>query len=181
LCKHLDQPWLEAFSQLGSAFTHVYALRHEQAVRAMSEVADAFARAGDSHMRMFVALQIGLQKFLRGDDKGAGSSVLKALELARRIANPRGYTGICETTAYISIREGNAELAARLLGTAEAGRIISGAPIFPYWVEPHEEAWARVCELLGTAAADDLFASGKLAGPREGAQLAAVFLQPKMH
>jgi hypothetical protein len=116
-----------------------------------------------------------------GDDAGARSSCLKALEFARRIANPRGYTGICETTAYVAIREGNAELAARLLGTAEAGRLMSGAPIFPYWLKPHDEAWTRVCTVLGTSTAEDLFAAGKLAGPREGAQLAAIYLQPKMH
>ena len=87
---------------------------------------------------------------------------MRGLDFARRIANPRAYTGVCETTAYIAVREADAELAARLLGAAEAGRIMSGAPIFPYWVKPHDEAWTEVCALLGTTAAQDLFAAESL-------------------
>jgi non-specific serine/threonine protein kinase len=179
LCKLLNQPWMEAFGRLGSAFSHVYALRHEQAARAMGEVAEIFDRAHDSHMRMFVAIQVGLQEFLMGDHARARRDLVKALEMSRRIANPRAYTGVCETSAYIAVREGNAELAARLLGGAEAGRVMSGAPLVPYWVKPHDEAWRDVCAALGTTAAQDLFAAGKLAGSRESAQVAVVLLQPE--
>ena len=66
LCKHLNQPWMEAFSRLVGAFSHVYALRHEQAMLAMGEVAEIFDRARDFHMRMFAAIQVGLQQFLMG-------------------------------------------------------------------------------------------------------------------
>jgi non-specific serine/threonine protein kinase len=179
LCRHLAQPWMEAFGRLGKAFNHVYALRHEQATRAMQDVAEGFDRAHDAHMRMFVAIQVGLQHFLMGDHAGARRSLLKALDLSRRIANPRAYTGVCETSAYIAVREGNPELAARLLGGAEAGRLMSGAPLFPYWVKPHEEAWSEVCAALGTTTAQDLFNAGKLAGSRDSAQVAVVLLRPE--
>ncbi len=181
LCKHSNQPWLEGFSRLGIAFSHVYALRHEQALQAMREVAEKFDRACDCHMRMFVAVQLALQEFMTGDLQGARGYVLKALDFTRRIGNPRGFTGVCETTAYIAAREGNAALAARLLGAAEAGRIMSGAPQFPYWMKPHDVAWGEICARLGATAAQDLFAAGQLAGPRECAPLAAVFLRSEAH
>jgi len=56
---------------------------------------------------------------------------------------------------------------------------MSGAPLFPYWVKPHEEAWSEVCAALGTTAAQDLFAAGKHAGSRESAQVAVVLLRPE--
>jgi hypothetical protein len=54
---------------------------------------------------------------------------------------------------------------------------MSGAPQFPYWIKPHDQAWSETCSRLGEVAAQDLFAAGRLAGPRECAVLAAAFLQ----
>ena len=177
LCKHLNQPWIEGFYRLSSAFSHVYALRHEQALLAMRELVETFDRAHDCHMRMFATIQLGLQQFLTGTLDGARRNVLRGLDFARRIANPRALTGVCETTAYIAAREGNAELAARLMGAAEAGRVMSGAPLFPNWVKSHDVAWGEICASLGATTAQELFAAGKLAGPRECVPQAAVYLQ----
>jgi hypothetical protein len=44
-------------------------------------------------------------------------------------------------------------------------------------VKPHEAAWGEVCARLGVPAAQELFAAGKLAGPRECVSLAASYLQ----
>jgi hypothetical protein len=166
---------------LSSAFRHVYALLHEQALQAMREVAETFDRAHDCHMRMFANIQVGLQQFLTGDLDGARRNILRGLDFARRIANPRGLTAVCETTAYIAAREGNPQLAARLLGAAEAGRIMSGAPQFPQWEKPHDVAWDEICARLDATPAQELFAAGQRAGPRECAQLAAVYLQSEAH
>ena len=177
LCKDLNQPWIEGFNRLSSAFSHVYGQFHEKALQAISEAAEMFDRAHDCHMRMFATIQMALQQFLTGDLGGARRNMLKGLDIARRIANPRGLTGVCETTAYIAAQDGNAELAARLLGAAETGRVMTGAPQFPNWVKPHDVAWGEICASIGATSADELFAAGKLAGPRESAQLAAVYLQ----
>jgi hypothetical protein len=177
LCKHLNQPWIEGFNCLGSAFSHVHAELHEQALQAMREVAETFDRAHDCHMRMFATVQVGLQQVLTGDLDGARHNLLKGLEFAQRIGNLRGLTGVCETTAYVAAREGNAQLAARLLGAAEAGRIMSGAPQFSQWVKPHDVAWGEICARLDATTAQELFTAGQLAGPRESAQLAAVYLR----
>jgi len=176
-CRQLQQPWLDGFNQLASAFTHVYALRHEQALKAMCEAVDTFDRARDRHMSMFAIVQVGLQQILTGDLPGAGRNILRGLDLARQIANSRAFTGVCETTAYIAVRKDHADLAARLMGAAEAGRIMSGAPQFPYWIKPHDQAWSETCSRLGEVAARNLFAAGRLAGPRECAALAAAFLR----
>lgn len=177
LCRQLNQPWIEGFNRLGSAFSPVYALLHEQALQAMREVAETFDRAHDCHMRIFATGQVGLQQILTGDLVGARHNFLKVLDFAQRFGNLRAFTGVCEATAYIAAREGNSQLAARLLGAAEAGRIMSGAPQFPQWVKPHDVAWGEICTRLDAAAAQELFAAGQLAGPRECAQLAGAFLQ----
>jgi hypothetical protein len=175
--KHLNQPWIEGFCRLCIAFSHVYALRHEQAMLAMGELKETFERANDRHMRIFATAGVGIEQFLTGDLIGARSNVLKELTFARQIANFRVVTGVCEFTAYFAAREGSVELAARLLGAAEAGRIMSGAPLFPSFVKPHDEAWGEICARLGETAAQKLFAAGKLAGPRECVSLAAIYLQ----
>ena len=133
--KHLNQPWIEGFCRLSIAFSHVYALRHEQAMLAMGELTETFERANDRHMRIFATLGLGMEQFLTGDLIGARHNVLRGLNFGRQIANFRVVTGVCEFTAYFAAREGNVELAARLLGAAEAGRILSGAPLFPSFAE----------------------------------------------
>jgi non-specific serine/threonine protein kinase len=173
----LNQPWIQGFKNLSNAFSHVYALNHEQALQAMRDVAETFDRADDCHMRMFATVQVGLQQFLTGDLDGARRNIQKGLDFSWRIGNPRGLTGICETTAYIAARDGNAQLAARLLGAAETGRVMSGAPQFPQWEKPHDVAWVEICARLDATAAQELFEAGQLVGPHEGAQWAAAYLQ----
>ena len=175
--KHLNQPWLEGFCRLSIAYSHVYALRHEQAMLAMGELMEMFERANDRHMRIFATMGLGIEQFLTGDLIGARRNVLRGLNFARQIANFRVVTGVCEFTGWFAAREGNVELAARLLGAAEAGRIMSGAPLMPSLVKPHDVAWGEVCARLDATAAQKLFAAGKLAGPRECVSLAAVYLQ----
>jgi len=177
LSRQLHQPWIEGFTRLGLAFSPVYAQDHAQAVTAMREVASIFDRAPDRHMRMFATVQLALQQFLTGDSIAARGNTLRGLCFARQIANPRGLTGICETSAYIAAQEGHAPLAARLLGAAEAGRQMSGAPQFPYWMKLHDTAWEEICARIGQTAANDIFAAGELAGPRACAPQAAAFLQ----
>jgi hypothetical protein len=173
----LNQPWIEGFTRLGLAFSPVYAQDHAQAVTDMREVASIFDSAADRHMRMFATVQLALQQFLTGDSIAARGNTLRGLSFARQIANQRGFTGICETSAYIAAQEGNAPLAARLLGAAEAGRQMTGAPQFPYWMKLHDTAWEEICARIGATAAEDGFAAGELAGPRACAPQAAAFLQ----
>jgi tetratricopeptide (TPR) repeat protein len=161
----------------GARFQSVYAQDHAQAVTDMREVASIFDSAADRHMRMFATVQLALQQFLTGDSIAARGNTLRGLSFARQIANPRGLTGICETSAYIAAQEGHAPLAARLLGAAEAGRQMSGAPQFPYWMKLHDTAWEEICARIGQTAANDIFAAGELAGPRACAPQAAAFLQ----
>ena len=175
--EHLNQPWIEGFTRLGLAFGPVYAQDHAQAVTAMREVDSIFDRAADRHMRMFATVQLALQQFLTGDSIAARGNTLRGLSFARQIANPRGLTGICETSAYIAAQEGHAPLAARLLGAAEAGRQMTGAPQFPYWMKLHDTAWDEICARIGQTAAEEAFAAGELAGPRACAPQAAAFLQ----
>jgi non-specific serine/threonine protein kinase len=177
VCKYLYQPWIEGFCRLSIAYSHVYALRHEQAMLAMGELMETFERANDRHMRIFATIGLGIEQFLTGDLIGARRNVLRGLNFARQIANFRVVTGVCEFTAWFAARERSVELAARLLGAAEAGRIMSGAPLMPSLVKPHEAAWGEVCARLGVPAAQELFAAGKLAGPRECVSLAASYLQ----
>ena len=144
---------------------------------AMGELMEMFEQANDRHMRIFATVALGIEQFLTGDLIGARRNVLSGLNFARQIANFRVVTGVCEFTAFFAAREGNAKLAARLLGAAEAGRIMSGAPLMPSLVKPHDVAWSEVCARLGATAAQKLFAGGKLAGPRECVSLAAIYLQ----
>jgi hypothetical protein len=177
LCKHLNQPWIDGFCRMCFAFSHVFAARHEQAMLALGELIETFERASDRHMRMFPTIHLGIQQFLTGELVEARRNVLSGLNLAWQIANSRAFTGVCEFTAYFAAREGDAELAARLMGAAENGRITTGAPLFPNWAKPHDVAWDEICARLGATAANKLFDAGKLAGPRECVPLAAVYLQ----
>jgi hypothetical protein len=127
-------------------------------------------------MRMFVAVQLALQEFLAGDLIAARRWDLKALEFTELIGNPRAFTGVYETAAYIAAHEGRAELAARLMGAAEAGRIMSGAPQASYWVAPHAAAWEQICARVGAAAAQEFFTAGRRAVPREWSTVAAEYL-----
>ena len=177
LCKNLNEPWIDGFCRMCFAFSHVYASRHEQAVLSMGELVETFERASDRHMRMFPTINLAMQQFQTGALVEGRQNVLKGLNLARLIANSRALTGVCEFTAYFTAHDGKAELAARLMGAAETGRIMTGAPLFPNWVKLHDTAWSEICASLGGTAASELYDAGKLAGPRECVQLAAAYLQ----
>lgn len=177
LCERVDRPWMSGFCRLGAAFIPVYAVCGAQALQAMDELSQLFAVDSDRHMQMFVAVQLGLQQFLSEDLPATRRSIARALDLSLCIGNRRGLTAVCETAAYLAASAGEAELAARLLGAADAGRSSSGAPLFPQWEKPHETAWAAVCAQLGTVVAQQLFTAAQLAGLREGAALAAPYLR----
>ena len=70
-----------------------------------------------------------------------------------------------------------AEVGTEPMGAAEAGRQMSGAPQFPYWMKLHDTAWEEICARIGQTVAEDAFAAGELAGPRACAPQAAAFLQ----
>ena len=59
--KHLNQPWIDGFCRLCIAYSHVYALRHEQAMLAMGELMETFERANDRHMRIFATVGLGIR------------------------------------------------------------------------------------------------------------------------
>jgi non-specific serine/threonine protein kinase len=176
LCARLNQPWISAFCSLASAYIPVYSTQTAQAVIALRAIAEGFDCAHDYHMRMFVAVQLALQEFLAGDLIAARRWDLKALEFTEHIGNPRAFTGVYETAAYIAAHEGRAELAARLMGAAEAGRIMSGAPQASYWVAPHAAAWEQICARVGAAAAQEFFTAGRRTVPREWSTVAAEYL-----
>lgn len=172
LAERCQDAWLDGFCALGAAFIPIYRMHAADAITEMRPVADLFDRADDDHMRMFVAVQMALQEFLSNNVAASRRWALQALETTRRIDNPRGFTAVCETAAYITAREGNAATAARLLGAAEAGRRMSGAPQARFWVAPHKLAWDEVCARIGVDAAERLQLAGLRQGPRASSGLA---------
>jgi hypothetical protein len=177
LCKRLNQPWIDAFCSMGLAFVPVYRTQVPEALTAMRELAARFDGTPDDHMHMFMTMQLALQEFLSGNLNAARRCALDGLDFTRRIGNIRGFTGVYEMAAYIATQEGKPEVAARFMGMAETGRIMSGAPQAKYWLAPHAAAWTQICTRLGPSAAQALHAEGRRGVPADGAALAMEFLR----
>ena len=60
---------------------------------------------------------------------------LRGLNFGLQIANFRVVTGVCESLLF-SCSRGQRGTGARLMGAAEAGRIMTGAPLMPRLVQP---------------------------------------------
>ncbi len=135
-----DDEWLRGFALLGRAQYAIFAEDHETALAELGAIKQHFLHGTDRYMCMFAGMQQGLQYLLVDQVDNARRTLSAALTHAYKIGALRGIAGICEATGYISLSNGEPSEAAWLLGAAELGREVTGAPLFPQWNKSHSRA-----------------------------------------
>ncbi|OOG56308.1 hypothetical protein B0E48_09025 [Rhodanobacter sp. C03] len=144
--------WLRSMALLGRGIACAMRGQHRDAETWLSEAAELVSSPdGDVFQYGYVVINRALQRYQLDDVRGAAQDWLRMLELSIRLQNRRGTAGCVEGAAYLVLKQGDADCAARLLAAAARVRELTGVPIFPQWHAVHAEAEALARETLGTA------------------------------
>lgn len=144
--------WLRSVALLGRGIACAMRGQHREAEAWLSEAAGLMSSRGDDiFQRGYVLINRALQRFQLDDVRGAARDWLRMLDLTIGLQNRRGIAGCIEGTAYLVLRQGDAECAAELLAAAARVRKLTGAPLLPQWHAAHAAAEAGAHEMLGTA------------------------------
>jgi non-specific serine/threonine protein kinase len=147
--------WLRSLALLGRGIACAMRGQHREAEAWMSEAAELTAAPGDDIFQHgYVLINRALQRFQLDDVRGAALDWLRMLDLSIRLQHRRGAAGCVEGAAYLALRHGDADCAARLLAAAARVRDLTGAPLFPQWHVAHANAEAGAREMLGEAFKD---------------------------
>ena len=126
-----------------------------------SEGAQRSRAAGDLHSLTFMLMNLGAVSLIAGDLQNAAmhfrDSLRVAFRIDDRIAQYYSLEGLGRTLAG----GGQARLAARLLGAADAVRIATGTSIMPGGNPQVSQAKERAIALLGKSKFDAAFETGK--------------------
>jgi predicted ATPase/DNA-binding winged helix-turn-helix (wHTH) protein len=144
--------WLRSVALLGRGIACAMRGQHRDAEAWLSEAAELTSSPGDDVFQHgYVLINRALQRFQLDDVRGAAQDWLYDLNLCTGLQNRRGAAGCVEGTAYLMLRQGDVDCAARLLAAAAHVRDLTGAPLFPQWLAVHVEAETRAREILGIA------------------------------
>ncbi|MBB4892035.1 putative ATPase [Streptomyces olivoverticillatus] len=120
-----------------------------------------------------VLAELGFTAELRGDAETARAHHLDALAAARPLGDPRAVALPLEGLAGAELLAGDAERAARLLGTAAAARASVGVPLPPPERGDVDRITAGAKRVLGDARFAEAFEAGYAARQRTGVTPAA--------
>lgn len=186
----IDDAQMLGYALIWVTAMHSSAGRHRlgwiSALRACRGLA-AFWRARGSppgFLYGFAQVNLGLQAYFLGDLRGAAHAFDAALTLAANLRNLRMSAAALEGFGYVLQQQGEAALAARILGNAQGLRELTAVPMSAHWQAAHRKVWRRLQHELGDEAEvlfeagmrqrqDVLHAELRAAYPRLGLQDAA--------
>lgn len=155
VAKAHDSDWLRSIALLGRGIACAIRSQHREAEAWLSEAAGLVSSRGDDiFQRGYVLINRALQRFQLDDIRGAARDWSRMLDLSIGLQSRRGIAGCIEGTAYLALKQGDVDCAARLLAAAARLRKLTGAPLFPQWHAAHAEAEATAREVLGMAFKD---------------------------
>ncbi len=126
----------------------------------------------------FAQVNLGLQAYFLGNLDEAARAFDSALVLATSLRNLRMSAAALEGFGYVLHRQGQPELAARVLGNAQALRELTGVPMSAHWQLAHGQVWKALLQALG-GKAEALFETG-LRERQEGLQAALRAMYPAL-
>lgn len=126
----------------------------------------------------FAQVNLGLQAYFLGDLQGAVRAFDTALSLATSLRNLRMSAAALEGFGYVLQQQGEAALAARILGAAQGLRELTGVPMSAHWQAAHSQVWKTLQGELGEQA-ESLFDAG-LHERQEGLQAALHDVYPAL-
>jgi tetratricopeptide (TPR) repeat protein len=134
----------------------------ERAATYLRQAHDLHLDIGDRHALAIDLAALGYSAVIAGDPISARRHLADALQLAQESRHPRAEAFTVETMAMIAVQEGRAELAARLIGHADAVRNAHDVPIAPVYRSALEQTVATARTMLGDVAFARALASGQL-------------------
>jgi predicted ATPase/DNA-binding winged helix-turn-helix (wHTH) protein len=144
--------WLRSVALLGRGIACAMRGQHRDAEAWLSEAAELTSSPGDDVFQHgYVLINRALQRFQLDDVRGAAQDWLHDLESSIGLQNRRGIAGCVEGAAYLALKHGDVDCAARLLAAAAHVRDLTGVPMLPQWFAVHAEAEASAREILGIA------------------------------
>ena len=134
----------------------------ERAATYLRQAYDLHADIGDRRTLAFDLAALGYTDVVAGDRISARRHLADALLLSQEGHDPFTEAFTVETMAAIAVQEGRAELAARLIGHADAVRHAHDAPIAPVYRPALEQTIATARAMLGEVAFAQALTSGPL-------------------
>ncbi|MEU7578505.1 BTAD domain-containing putative transcriptional regulator [Streptomyces sp. NPDC041068] len=155
----------EIHSDMGLALGARRAGDLESAERYLLRIRDRHAEVSSPTGDHLLQAELGFLAELRGDVEGARSHHVRALELAKSLAEPRALALALEGLAGVAALSGEAEEAALLLGAADAARRSVGAPLPRAERMDVDRITASARTALGEAGFTEAFTKGSALPP----------------
>jgi hypothetical protein len=153
------------------------AIREGEHQRALDTLEPLRHVSFDLHQHQMVDACLALTHYRVGHWQCAAALALDLFDLAVRTDNLRAQGGALEVSAYLAMRAARPETSARMLGKATDIRERSRAPLFSFWLAPHDDATYTLRALLGAATFDALLAAGALARDENAVEEARAMLR----
>jgi predicted ATPase/DNA-binding CsgD family transcriptional regulator len=120
--------------------------------------------AGDLYGQEMMLLNLGCGALIAGDLAESGPRLAEALRIARQIDDRVGQSCLLDAFGCHAARRGQARLAARLLGAADAVRDQAGANPMPFLAPAFAQAAGSATAALGQAGYEAEYAAGRRMG-----------------
>lgn len=164
-----DDPWLLAVMMMRRALVHFYIGDFASAKRDYDDSVPLLRRLGESWFLSLALEGMAMNSLAMGDASSAARHARESVLVLADEPDAWFISRSLDTMAYVllaaavegteTVSEGNATLAARLLGAAEALRRRCGAGILGYEMSRHVRMHAVVREVLSEDAVDDVMRS----------------------
>jgi hypothetical protein len=142
--------------------------------RAMSEEGrELYRRMGQLDGMLQPQFNLGVIELLQGRHEPAAALFSEGIGTALELGFVEGLVYFLEGHAAVRAADGDAELAATLLGAAQVAAERTGVSLEPFERELHERSVARARAALGDARFAAALVAGRALSPEEAAALAA--------
>jgi predicted ATPase/DNA-binding winged helix-turn-helix (wHTH) protein len=153
LASKAKDPWLIGYACVAAGLRAAREQRHRRSAQCFARAARNLTATGDRWLIKFASGYEALQHHALGDQRRAAALASNALAIAGELQDRRAIAGCLEILGYVAVKRSAFELAARLLGAADALRDATGIPLSPSWSRLHERASATLARRFPLARA----------------------------
>ena len=172
ICRRIGWMWGLAFSQMQLGTVLVRDGEFAEAVKMHRESLEIVRDLGDDSMTVLLLDHLGADYLHMRDQESAREVLMESASLCRRADSPEGLAYCLEASAGVAYRDGNLELAARLLGAGLGIRDLITVPVWPLLEPVRDQLSASVIAKLGDAAFETEHSTGRRMKPDDALSLA---------
>jgi len=170
--RRIDWRWGVAFVQMQLGTMLMRDGRTTEALETHSEALGTARELADDSLAVLLLTTLGADYLLRQDLDRARDVLTDGAGVSRGADNPEGFAYCLEAFAGLAYAQGDARLAATLLGAGEGIRALISIPVWPLLQPIREQLASAVREGLGGPAFDEARAEGRRMKPEQALDLA---------